>query len=163
MNEKLLRLWDTKTKDDEWWSSFVTAPLAIATARDGLQYLIVYLPGKPFFNTVCVSRSTRYSAKATSPAYRVHSSSTRPIPSSSVTDSPTAGVNSGSNGFSRGASWQPSRSSANSQAGNLWQEAVRSRSSRACTVSISSDQSVRKTGKNLEYRERRKESARDGM
>ena len=31
MNEKLLRLWDTKTKDDEWWSSFVTAPLAIAT------------------------------------------------------------------------------------------------------------------------------------
>ncbi len=30
MNEKLLRLWDTKTKDDEWWSSFVTAPLAIA-------------------------------------------------------------------------------------------------------------------------------------
>ena len=29
MNEKFLRLWDTKNKDDEWWSSFVTAPLAI--------------------------------------------------------------------------------------------------------------------------------------
>ena len=30
MNEKLARLWATKTKDDEWWSSFVTSPLAIA-------------------------------------------------------------------------------------------------------------------------------------
>ena len=30
MNEKLTRLWETKTKDDEWWSSFVTSPLAIA-------------------------------------------------------------------------------------------------------------------------------------
>ena len=30
MNEKLIRLWATKTKNDEWWSSFVTAPLAIA-------------------------------------------------------------------------------------------------------------------------------------
>lgn len=30
MNEKLARLWTTKTKDDEWWSSFVTSPLAIA-------------------------------------------------------------------------------------------------------------------------------------
>jgi hypothetical protein len=30
MNEKLKRLWKTKNKDDEWWSSFVTAPLAIA-------------------------------------------------------------------------------------------------------------------------------------
>lgn len=30
MNEKLTRLWATKTKNDEWWSSFVTAPLAIA-------------------------------------------------------------------------------------------------------------------------------------
>ncbi len=30
MNEKLTRLWATKTKDDEWWSSFVTSPLAIA-------------------------------------------------------------------------------------------------------------------------------------
>ena len=29
MNEKLTRLWATKTKEDEWWSSFVTAPLAI--------------------------------------------------------------------------------------------------------------------------------------
>ena len=36
MNEKLTRLWATKTKDDEWWSSFVTAPLAIA-----LNYLVV--------------------------------------------------------------------------------------------------------------------------
>ena len=30
MNDKLKRLWATKTRDDEWWSSFVTAPLAIA-------------------------------------------------------------------------------------------------------------------------------------
>lgn len=29
MTGKLTRLWATKTKDDEWWSSFVTAPLAI--------------------------------------------------------------------------------------------------------------------------------------
>jgi phosphatidylglycerophosphate synthase len=29
MNEKLSRLWETKNKDDEWWSSFVTSPLAI--------------------------------------------------------------------------------------------------------------------------------------
>ena len=36
MNEKLTRLWSMKTKDDEWWSSFVTSPLAIA-----LNYLVV--------------------------------------------------------------------------------------------------------------------------
>ena len=30
MNRKLTRLWATKTKDDEWWSSFITPPLAIA-------------------------------------------------------------------------------------------------------------------------------------
>jgi len=30
MNIKLRRLWATKTKEDEWWSSFVTSPLAIA-------------------------------------------------------------------------------------------------------------------------------------
>ncbi len=30
MTSKLEKLWATKTKDDEWWSSFVTAPLAIA-------------------------------------------------------------------------------------------------------------------------------------
>lgn len=30
MNEKFTRLWATKNKDDEWWSSFVTSPLAIA-------------------------------------------------------------------------------------------------------------------------------------
>ena len=30
MSEKLQRLWATKNKNDEWWSSFVTAPLAIA-------------------------------------------------------------------------------------------------------------------------------------
>lgn len=30
MSDRLARLWATKTKDDEWWSSFVTAPLAIA-------------------------------------------------------------------------------------------------------------------------------------
>lgn len=29
MKEKLTRLWATKTRDDEWWSSFVTSPLAI--------------------------------------------------------------------------------------------------------------------------------------
>lgn len=29
MNDRLERLWATKTKNDEWWSSFVTAPLAI--------------------------------------------------------------------------------------------------------------------------------------
>jgi phosphatidylglycerophosphate synthase len=31
MNEKLIRLWETKNKDDEWWSSFITSPLAILT------------------------------------------------------------------------------------------------------------------------------------
>lgn len=36
MNEKLTRLWATKNKNDEWWSSFVTAPLAIAVS-----YLVV--------------------------------------------------------------------------------------------------------------------------
>ncbi len=30
VNKKLVCLWETKNKDDEWWSSFVTAPLAIA-------------------------------------------------------------------------------------------------------------------------------------
>ena len=30
MSSKLKRLWATKNKNDEWWSSFVTAPLAIA-------------------------------------------------------------------------------------------------------------------------------------
>lgn len=30
MNKKLIRLWAAKTKDDEWWSSFVTSPLAVA-------------------------------------------------------------------------------------------------------------------------------------
>ena len=29
MNEKLQRLWGTKNKNDEWWSSFVTSPLAV--------------------------------------------------------------------------------------------------------------------------------------
>jgi phosphatidylglycerophosphate synthase len=29
MTGKMTRLWATKTKDDEWWSSFVTAPLGI--------------------------------------------------------------------------------------------------------------------------------------
>lgn len=38
MNERLTRLWATKTKNDEWWSSFVTAPLAIAA-----NYLLVDL------------------------------------------------------------------------------------------------------------------------
>ncbi len=30
MNAKLSLLWETKNKDDEWWSSFVTSPIAIA-------------------------------------------------------------------------------------------------------------------------------------
>jgi len=30
VNQKLTRLWETKNKDDEWWSSFVTSPMAIA-------------------------------------------------------------------------------------------------------------------------------------
>ncbi|MBC8292601.1 MAG: CDP-alcohol phosphatidyltransferase family protein [Proteobacteria bacterium] len=30
MSGKLTRLWATKNKNDEWWSSFVTAPLAVA-------------------------------------------------------------------------------------------------------------------------------------
>lgn len=29
MTDKMTRLWATKTKNDEWWSSFVTAPLGI--------------------------------------------------------------------------------------------------------------------------------------
>ncbi len=29
MDEKFVRLWETKNKNDEWWSSFVTSPLAI--------------------------------------------------------------------------------------------------------------------------------------
>ena len=29
MSDRMSRLWATKTRDDEWWSSFVTAPLAI--------------------------------------------------------------------------------------------------------------------------------------
>ncbi len=29
MNQKFARLWDTKNTNDEWWSSFVTSPLAI--------------------------------------------------------------------------------------------------------------------------------------
>lgn len=29
MNDKMTQLWATKNRDDEWWSSFVTAPLAI--------------------------------------------------------------------------------------------------------------------------------------
>lgn len=40
MNEKLTRLWETKNKDDEWWSSFVTAPLAIA-----VNYIAVDIKG----------------------------------------------------------------------------------------------------------------------
>lgn len=30
MTDKLTQLWATKTKEDEWWSSFVTSPMAIA-------------------------------------------------------------------------------------------------------------------------------------
>jgi phosphatidylglycerophosphate synthase len=36
VNDKLSRLWATKNKDDEWWSSFVTAPLAVA-----VNYMVV--------------------------------------------------------------------------------------------------------------------------
>jgi len=38
MRTKLERLWATKTKHDEWWSSFVTSPLAIAA-----NYMVVDL------------------------------------------------------------------------------------------------------------------------
>lgn len=38
MNHRLTQLWATKTQDDEWWSSFVTSPLAIA-----LNYFVVDL------------------------------------------------------------------------------------------------------------------------
>ncbi|MGK0188980.1 MAG: phosphatidylglycerophosphate synthase [Verrucomicrobiales bacterium] len=36
MSPRLQRLWDTKNKNDEWWSSFVTSPLAI-----GANYFVV--------------------------------------------------------------------------------------------------------------------------
>lgn len=36
MNARLQQLWATKNKNDEWWSSFVTSPLAIA-----VNYLVV--------------------------------------------------------------------------------------------------------------------------
>lgn len=35
-SSRLTQLWATKTKDDEWWSSFVTSPLAVA-----LNYFVV--------------------------------------------------------------------------------------------------------------------------
>ena len=36
MNDRMTRLWAAKTKNDEWWSSFVTSPMAIAA-----NYMIV--------------------------------------------------------------------------------------------------------------------------
>ena len=36
MNTRFNKLWATKTKDDEWWSSFITSPIAIA-----LNYFVV--------------------------------------------------------------------------------------------------------------------------
>ena len=36
MNERMTRLWATRTRDDEWWSSFVTAPIAVL-----FNYLVV--------------------------------------------------------------------------------------------------------------------------
>ena len=36
MNTKLTRLWQTKNKEDEYWSSFVTSPMAIA-----FNYLVI--------------------------------------------------------------------------------------------------------------------------
>lgn len=36
MSNKLDRLWDTKNKDDEWWSSFITSPFAIM-----INYIVV--------------------------------------------------------------------------------------------------------------------------
>lgn len=36
MNDRMARLWATKTRDDEWWSSFVTAPVAVL-----LNYVVV--------------------------------------------------------------------------------------------------------------------------
>lgn len=38
MSGKLEKLWATKTKDDEWWSSFVTAPLAIMANYFAVEY-----------------------------------------------------------------------------------------------------------------------------
>ncbi|GEM_PF-1747880 len=32
MNDRLMGLWATKNKDDEWWSPFVTSPIAIAAS-----------------------------------------------------------------------------------------------------------------------------------
>ena len=29
MNEKFRQIWETKNKNDEWWSSFVTSPIAV--------------------------------------------------------------------------------------------------------------------------------------
>ena len=37
MNDKLKQLWATKTRDDEWWSSFVTAPLAIMASYGAVE------------------------------------------------------------------------------------------------------------------------------
>jgi phosphatidylglycerophosphate synthase len=39
MNTKMRRLWATKTKDDEWWSSFVTAPLGLV-----INYVVIEWP-----------------------------------------------------------------------------------------------------------------------
>jgi phosphatidylglycerophosphate synthase len=39
MSIKMKRLWATKTQDDEWWSSFVTAPLGLI-----LNYVVVEWP-----------------------------------------------------------------------------------------------------------------------
>lgn len=36
MNDKFQRLWKTKNKNDEWWSSFITSPLAIL-----INYIVV--------------------------------------------------------------------------------------------------------------------------
>ncbi len=38
MSSKLEKLWATKTKDDEWWSSFVTSPLAILMNYFAVEY-----------------------------------------------------------------------------------------------------------------------------
>ncbi|MBI1495458.1 CDP-alcohol phosphatidyltransferase family protein [Halocynthiibacter styelae] len=38
MNEKFKNLWETKTKNDEWWSSFVTAPLGIVLNYIAVEY-----------------------------------------------------------------------------------------------------------------------------
>lgn len=68
MNERLTRLWQTKTKDDEYWSSFVTSPLAI-----GLNYFVVDLqwltPNRITLLSFIVALASSVFILANSPGY----------------------------------------------------------------------------------------------